>query len=236
MIDRWGKYRDRFKWDDPYDMKRFVEVAKDVLSEQEPPLEKSFRTRNVLAGIDKKIDTVKWVQEFWLTDQDKKKFYSRDLTGQVWICSFFFSTCPGICVEQNEYISGLQNRLKDHPAKLVSITTDPSNDTPSKLKAYANKIGADLENWKFLSGSDAWTRRISEEYFRAYNSGGHHSSQLYVVDKWGNIRGDFDWRDPNGEIKMLDLIDELNSETRPPAKYEWVSHKKPSQSGTSKGH
>ena len=128
LVDRWGKYRDRFKWDDPYDMKRFVTVAKDVLAESEVPMAKSFETRNVMAGIDHKPENVKWVREFHLTDQDSQPFYSRDWTGEVWICNFFFTTCPGICKTQSEYISGLQSRLKDHPAKIVSISTDSNQD------------------------------------------------------------------------------------------------------------
>ena len=45
LVDRWGRFRDRFKWDDPYDMKRFLKVAKDVLAETEPPLEETFESR-----------------------------------------------------------------------------------------------------------------------------------------------------------------------------------------------
>lgn len=227
LVDRWGRYRDRFKWDDPYDMQRFVEVAKDTLAEQDPPIDRTFRTRNVLAGVNlPNIDDVPWIYEFHLTDQQGREFYSRDLTGDVWICSFFFASCPSICVQQNSYIAGLQSRLKDHRAKLVSITTDPINDTPEKLKSYGRKMGADFDNWTFCTGPDLLIRRISAELFRAHASGGHHSTALYVVDRWGNVRGDFDWREPQGEIRMLELIGQLNEETRPPAEFEWVSFRK----------
>ncbi len=42
LVDKWGRYRDRFKWDDPYDMKRFVTVAKELAAETEPPLDAKF--------------------------------------------------------------------------------------------------------------------------------------------------------------------------------------------------
>ncbi len=227
LVDRWGRYRDRFKWDDPYDMKRFVQVAKDVLAEPAPPIDAIFRTRNVMAGVEPAdLSSVPWIREFHLTNQDGAPFYSRDLTGQVWICSFFFTSCPGICIEQNAYLAGLQSRLKDHPASLVSITTDPTTDTPEKMKSYGRKIGADFDHWTFCTGPDLLIRRISAEFFRAHASGGHHSSQLYVVDRWGNVRGDFDWREPQGEIEMLQLIDRLNAEQQPPSEFEWVSYRK----------
>ena len=227
LVDRWGRYRDRFKWDDPYDMKRFLTVAKDVLAEQKPPLEATFSTRNVMAGIEPgDISTVPWIREFHLIDQDSNKFFSRDLVGEVWIASFFFVACPGICLEQNQYIASLQKRLGDRPVSLVSISTNPGSDTPTRLKDYAGKVGAELSNWQFLTGNDDLIKRTGAEYFKAYASGGHHSSLLFVVDKWGNVRGEFDWREPAAEIQLVDLVDELNKESVPVAKFERISVQK----------
>ena len=145
LVDRWGRYRDRFKWNDPYDMKRYLKVAKDVLAEQSPPHGKTFSTRNVLAGVDPpQLDAVPWIYDFHLTDQDSKPFYSRDLDGKVWIASFFFVACPGICVEQNQYLAALQSQLSQHPASMVSISTDPRSDTPQRMKEYGRKMGADF--------------------------------------------------------------------------------------------
>lgn len=227
LVDRWGRYRDRFKWNDPVDMKRYLQVAKDVLAEQEPPLGKSFSTRNVMAGINPpNLDAVPWIHDFHLTNQDSGSFYSRDLGGKVWIASFFFVSCPGICVEQNQYVAGLQSRLSQHPASIVSISTDPRSDTPDKLKRYGRKMGADFDRWTFLTGDETLIERASAEYFGAHASGGHHSTLLFVVDKWANVRGEFDWREPAAEIQMLELIDQLNLETRPPASFKRVSVEK----------
>lgn len=238
LVDRWGRFRDRFKWNDPYDMKRYLQVAKDVLAEQEPPLGKSFSTRNVLAGINPpNLDTVPWIHDFHLTNQDSQPFYSRDLGGKVWIASFFFVSCPGICVEQNQYISSLQSRLSQHPASIVSISTDPRSDTADKLKTYGRKMGADFKNWTFLTGDETLIERAGAEYFGAHASGGHHSTMLFVVDRWSNVRGEFDWREPSAEIRMLELVDELNAETVPPARFERVSvRKEPDQEIKNGGH
>lgn len=216
LVDRWGRYRDRFKWDDPYDMKRFLEVTKDVLAEQSPPLESSFPSRNMMAGaIPSDLSSIKWIRDFHLTDQNDKPFFSRDLTGEVWIANFFFSSCPTVCVEQNQYLSGLQKRLADHPAKIVSITTDPGTDTTHVLRDYAQKVGANLDQWTFLTGNQTLIKRIGAEFFKAPASENHHSSRLFVVDRWGQVRGDFDWKQAGDEVKMLRLIDQLNQETVP---------------------
>lgn len=238
LVDRWGRYRDRFKWNDPYDMKRYLQVAKQVLAEQEPPLGQSFSTRNVLAGINPpKLDAVPWIHDFHLTDQDSQPFYSRDLGGKVWIASFFFVSCPGICLKQNQYLSALQSHLSQHPASIVSISTDPNRDSPDKLKTYGRKMGADFKHWTFLTGDETLIERAGAEYFGAHASGGHHSTSFFIVDRWSNVRGEFDWREPTAELQMLELIDKLNAETIPPAKFERVNvRKEPKQEAKSGGH
>lgn len=221
LVDKWGRYRDRFKWDDPYDMKRFVTVAKELADETEPPLEATVHTRNAMAGVEvDDANSIPWIREFHLYERSGKKFFSRDMTGQVWIANFFFSTCPGICQKQNEYLSGLQDRLQNHPATIVSITTDPNTDTPEVLSSYARKFGADDNKWLFLTGEDRLIRRISSEFFKAPAGADHHSSLLFVVDRWGNVRGSFDWQQADQEVAMLGLIDQLNAEPHPPATWD----------------
>ncbi len=221
LVDRWGRYRDRFKWDDPYDMKRFVRVAEQLAAETEPPIEASFRTRNVMAGVQPpNLKAVPWIRDFHLTERSGKEFYSNDMTGEVWIANFFFSTCPGICQQQSEYLLGLQDRLADHPATIVSITTDPKTDDVPQLASYANKLGADAQRWLFCTGDETLIRRVSSEYFGAHASGDHHSSLLFVVDRWGNVRGEFDWQSASEEVELLSMIDALNAESVPPARFE----------------
>ncbi|MFN5321561.1 MAG: SCO family protein [Planctomycetota bacterium] len=216
LIDRWGRYRDRFKWDDPTDMKRFATVARELAVEQQPPLGQVIRTRNALAGVEpKNWDDVPWVREFFLTDQTGRKVYNRDWTGEVWIGSFFFSTCPGICPRQNAYLAGLQERLGQRAVKLVSITTDPKTDTTAVLAETAARMRAQAERWLFCRGDEQLTRRIAAEFFRAEAGTEHHTSRLFVVDRWGQVRGSFDWQQPEQEVQMLQLIDQCLGEQAP---------------------
>ena len=234
LVDRWGRYRDRFKWNDPYDLKRFLTVANEVLAEKEPPFGNVIHTRNVMAGMaPADLDSVPWIREFHLVDENEEPFFSRDLTGQVWVASFFFAACPGICLEQNQYLAGLQSRLGDRSAELISIST--LADTPQRMKEYARKFDADLEHWSFLTGERDLVSRTSAEYFKAYSSGGHHSRLLFVVDKWGNVRGQFDWREPAAEVQLVDMIDALNLESTPPARFERVSVKKTPEASEGSG-
>ncbi len=216
LVDKWGRYRDRFRWDDPDETKRFVETARALVEEKAVPLEAIVRTRNSLAEsrpVD--WDVVKWLREFELTDQNGAKWFSRDRTGRVWVASFFFSRCPDVCVRQNQYLSGLLSRADAGAFDLVSITTDPAHDRPEVLRDVAGKLGADPARWTFLTGGEKFVRRVGTEFFRTDFSGAHHSSRLYVVDQWHRVRGDFDWSDPADEARMLELIRQLNLEVAP---------------------
>ena len=222
LVDKWGRYRDRFKWDDPFDAKRFLKVAKEVAAEKEVPLNKTFETRNAMAGYrPKDWKIVPMIREFWLTRSDEGTFYSRDMTGSVWIANFFFTSCPTICKEQAEYLQGLQNRLGEQPTRIISITTDPVNDRPDVLEKFAKTHSADPQRWTFCTGESSLIPRIGAEFFGAAakasdgSAGGHHTTELFVVDRWNNVRGRFNWKDPADEARMLKLVDELWGEESP---------------------
>ena len=223
LVDKWGKYRDRFKWDDPYDMKRLVNAVKKVAAETEPPMDEIVRTRNAMVGMEPiDMSIVRWVREFHLLKSNEEPFFSRELTGEVWITNFFFTSCPTICKEQTKYIEGLQSRLGENPTKLVSITTDPGTDLPAKLREYARSHNADPDRWLFLTGNQKVIPRVAAEFFSAMGDGDHHSTELFVVDKWGNVRGRFDWQDAAQEVEMLGLVDDLWKETRPPGTFKRI--------------
>ncbi|MDG2183883.1 MAG: SCO family protein [Mariniblastus sp.] len=216
LVDKWGRYRDRFKWDQPYDMKRFIKVAKEVAAETKPPLGEKVETRNVLAGVEREeLNDIRWVRDFFLTERTGEKFFSRDLTGEVWIANFFFSNCPGVCKAQNQYLRNLQKRLGDECPRLVSITTDPARDTVEHLREFADTLEADPENWLFLTGNPVLIKRIGSEFFKADSGAEHHSSLLYVVDRWGQVRGKFDWENAADEVEMIKLVKVLEGEDRP---------------------
>ncbi len=221
LIDRWGRFRDRFTWDDAQEMKRFAEVARQVLDETGPPLEGNIRTRNVMASLahaqrNATNAPVPWLFDFQLTDQNDQPFYSRDLTGQVWIGSFFFTRCGTICPQQNAFLAKLQPDIVGRGARLVSISTDPEYDQPAVLRQYARDLGAG-EDWVFLTGLPEYIQRVGSEFLGIPVHGEHHSTLLVVVDRWGNVRGRLNWQVDGQKEVLLELIDQLNREAVPAA-------------------
>lgn len=225
LIDRWGKIRDWFDWNEPEEIARLKTTVDQVLSETEPPFGKEVRTRYALAGALAELwENQDWISEFQLTNRNGGTFYSRDMTGRVWLASFFFSTCPGICQVQNRHLAGYQDKLQEKDLSMISITTDPQTDTPAVLKDYARQFVSGEADWRFLTSTQPLlNQRIGSEFFQAAAGGGHHSSRVYVVDRWGNVRGDFDWQEPEQEIVMWELVERLNQEKTPPTQWTRIS-------------
>ena len=78
-------------------------------------------------------------------DGEQMRLYSDLLKDKVVIIDFFFSTCQGSCLPLNRNLQKIQEALGDHVGKdvhLISISVDPTTDTPTRLKEYAKKLEA----------------------------------------------------------------------------------------------
>ena len=85
---------------------------------------------------------------------EKMRFYSDLLQGKVVIINSFFATCQGSCLPLNRNLEKVQQALGDRVGKdvhIISISVDPTVDTPASLKEYAKKLHA-RPGWYFLTG------------------------------------------------------------------------------------
>lgn len=215
LFDRWGRYRDRFSFNDPQELRRLSETAKELIDEASPPLEKMVTTRNVLASVPHaKTKVLPWLFDFQLVDSRGEEFWSRDLTGSPWIASLFFTSCPTVCQQQNRFLADIQSDVLARKSSIVSITVDPDTDTPPVLRQYARELGAG-SNWHFLTGGRDYIRRVSSEFLGIAGEGEHHSSLMVVIDRWGQVRARIDWQKDGAQETIASLLDELNQEDRP---------------------
>jgi protein SCO1/2 len=151
-------------------------------------------------------------QNFWqvpafaLTNQDGQRVTMDDLTGKVWLADFVYTTCPGSCPMITEHMALLQGKL---PAgvRQVSFSTDPENDSPAVLKAYAEKFGAGPQ-WTFLTGPKTAIYDLIEHGFKLpiqTPPGAQiiHSTRIALVDKRGMVRGFYDGTDYGSDEQIL---------------------------------
>jgi cytochrome oxidase Cu insertion factor (SCO1/SenC/PrrC family) len=172
-----------------------------------------------LSYLNKPADaSQEFLAHFTLTDQANKPLASKSLAGQVYVTNFFFSSCPGTCLQQNQKIREI---ARDYGPKkgvrFLSITCDPEIDSPERLREYATKLEADPKHWSFLTGELIYTRRVAGEVYRIPLDKQTHSERFFVTDKWGNIRGIFAWNKLDEITQMKSLLDKLLAETEAPA-------------------
>ena len=104
---------------------------------------------------------------FALTDQDGNPLALSDLRGKAVLLDFIYTTCPGPCPILTglhvEVQRGLDASARDR-VRIVSVSLDPLTDTPTALREYARKRGADTANWSFLTGSPEAIDAVLKDY------------------------------------------------------------------------
>jgi protein SCO1 len=139
-----------------------------------------------------------WLKEYELTERSGRTISSRDLHGEPYVACFFFSTCPGTCTRQSNKMQLLQNKFKGKPIKFVSISVDPEIDTPEVLAEYAERFGADQNQWLFFTGSMDYIIRVGTEKF-------------FLVNAEGDVVGAYSWQDIEEFEQLLNHIHEVLS-------------------------
>jgi protein SCO1 len=94
------------------------------------------------------------IADFTLTNQDGKITTLADLSNHVWVADIIFTRCAGPCPRMTGQMKSLQDLLPPaNGARLVTLTTDPDNDTPAVMKKYGERFNANFNRWTFLTGT-----------------------------------------------------------------------------------
>jgi protein SCO1/2 len=131
------------------------------------------------------------VPDFALTDQQGRAFRFSELRGQVVVVDFIYSRCPlpEVCPRLSASFAALQRRIPG--VALVSVTIDPSYDTPEVLAGYARRYGANPERWRFLTGPDPEIQRVAGMFGLVYwpeEGLITHTSSTAVVGRDGRLK------------------------------------------------
>jgi len=170
------------------------------------------------------------VADFTLTNQNGQAVTLADLRGRVWVADIIFTRCAGPCPRMTRQMKLLQDALPSASrAKLVTLTTDPTFDTPEILKTYATRFEANPDRWMFLTGTKKEIAAVAIENLKltAIEQKPEdrkdaadlfiHSTILVVVDKQARLRGIVETEgegvDPAHErSKVLALVEQLERE------------------------
>lgn len=150
-----------------------------------------------------------WISEFQLTERNGQEVTHQDLLGEPYVVSFFFTTCPSVCVTQNQTIAKLQKQYRGQPIRFLSITVDPEMDTPEVMTEYAARFGADADQWLFLTGGLDEIRVLGTEVFQQPLMKQFHTERFGLVDSKGQVVGIYTWSSRIQLKKLKSKIDEL---------------------------
>ena len=166
-----------------------------------------------------RLPVLKSLPSFDLVGSDEKRVSLSDLDGEVWVADFIFTQCAGVCPVLSARMGELQTVLKERSidAKLVSISVDPSRDSPEVLAAYSRRFSADPERWLFLTGDRAALHTLIGQGFQlsvaerspedAAADGGElitHSDRFVLVDRDGRIRGYYHGTDRDSVAQLIE--------------------------------
>lgn len=161
------------------------------------------------------------VPPFVLTERAGTPLRDADLRGHVWIANFVFTRCPDVCPVLTQRMGELQRRLAPtSPAPtLVSISVDPTYDTPDVLASYATAHAA-APGWLFATGArDAVAELLRDGFHVAFADDGPptapitHSDRFVLVDRDLRIRGYYHGSDPDDLERLAHDAASLAAET-----------------------
>jgi len=112
-----------------------------------------------LQGQDQPAPVALSVPDIEVVNQDGQhvRFNSQVIDGRIVIVTGFFTTCSSMCPITQEKLAQVAKLLGPRLGKdvvIVSLSVDAENDTPARMKAWAEKfhIGP---GWTLLSGNRA---------------------------------------------------------------------------------
>jgi len=95
------------------------------------------------------------IPELYLNDTHNTKVSLQEILGGDGpvMLNFIFTTCTTICPILSATFSQVQRELGSEAknVRMISITIDPEQDTPERLKEYAGRFKAEY-GWLFLTG------------------------------------------------------------------------------------
>ena len=139
---------------------------------------------------------------------EKMRFYTDLLKGKTVIIDSFFATCQGSCLPMNRNLEKVQEALGDRLGKdahIISISVDPTVDTPTALQAYAKKLNA-RRGWYFLTGDKASVEFVLKKLGQFVDDKNDHLN-IFII---GNERTGL-WKKAFGLAKSEDLMKVVES-------------------------
>lgn len=140
-------------------------------------------------------------------DQNGKQlnFYSDLIKGKTVAINFVFTTCTAICPSLTATFHRVQQDAAERgvQVQLISVSVDPTTDTPERLHEYAAKFKA-APGWTFVTGDKAQIDSVLQALGAAVSNKNDHTPMILI----GNAERDY-WTRTYGLTSPAKIVDIL---------------------------
>jgi protein SCO1/2 len=163
--------------------------------EQDPLTARRLALLRDLSSAPKPLSAGQAVPDFTLIDQARRQVRFSQFRGKVVALNFIYTSCalPQFCFRIANHFGVVQRRFQREAGReivFLTITFDPTRDTPEKLAEYAAQWNADPDVWRFLTGGASEVRRVCNLFgvdFFPDEGLMNHSVRTAIIDRQGRL-------------------------------------------------
>lgn len=143
------------------------------------------------------------VPNFMLTNQNGRRVHLSDYRDKTLLVTFFYTRCPlnDYCPRVNGNFAALDKTLAQTPelyakTHLLSISFDPTHDTPEVLRSYGGAYTErytreDFKHWEFVTAQATEMKQLADFFGVFYEQEGDritHSLSTAVIGPNGTVK------------------------------------------------
>ncbi|MDI9337109.1 MAG: SCO family protein [Alphaproteobacteria bacterium] len=159
------------------------------------------------------LPVLSYVNPFAFTDQNNNSFTNKTMEGKIWVVSYFFTSCKGICPNLNTALKTIAIEFKnDTNVKIITHTCQPEKDSIAVLKKYAADWEITPHQWYFVTGNKNELYYMARQSYLLDDPNNNrknisddfiHTQFFALVDKEGQIRGQIYDGLKQSDLKLL---------------------------------
>lgn len=120
-----------------------------------------------------------------MTDQHGRAVSLESLRGKPALVAFIHTQCEGPCELITSHMKQVAQALGTNSGSevtMLSITTEPNEDGPRELLAYAKARGVNTKGWIFLTGPSSAIRHLLDAYgVLAEENSSDHVMEVFLI-------------------------------------------------------
>lgn len=157
-----------------------------------------------------------------LEDSKGREYTVSEFEDKYVLITFMYTSCTTVCVDlewnMSQVYQQIPNEFLGEKINFLSISFDPTRDTPEILNRYREGFGSDGELWRMAripdqAELDSLLKKFGVIVIPDEYGDFAHNSAFYLVDKEGNLIDVMDYKDVDGAVtKIMNILNKEQGE------------------------